>query len=145
VDQSSTLFGGELGMDRRALRLRAEALLGQGSDPFGTAHAGSVALAVSYRIAIARFDAFTVDAYPGASGGVTWLRGAAASPAIHVAPATGFYGDFRLGLEAALAGRFAPTLGLDIGRSTGFAARAGSRVLTATGGFFLGAGLGAKY
>jgi len=146
VDYQSVLLGGDLGTDFRALRLRAEVLVGSAGDALGSASLGSAALCVGYRVFDWRLGALNLAAYPMASAGLTWLRGSSAQPSTRVEPATGFYGDVRLMLEASLPHwTLAPTLSSEVGRASGFVARAGDRTLGATGGFFWGASLGARY
>jgi len=146
VDYQSVLLGGDLGVDYRVLRLRAEVLATSASDALGSASLGSAALCVGYRLLDWRLAPLTLAAYPMASAGVTWLRGSSAQPSTRVDPASGFYGDVRLLLEASLPQWvLAPTLSAEVGRASGFVARAGDRTLGATGGFFLGASAGARY
>jgi len=146
IDYQSVLLGGDLGADFRALRLRAEVLASSASDALGSASLGSAALCVGYRVFDWRLGAMNLAAYPMASAGITWLRGDSAQPSTRVEPATGFYGDVRVVLEASLPRwALAPTLSADVGRASGFVARSGDHTLGATGGFFAGASLGARY
>ena len=146
VDYQSVLLGGDLGADFRALRLRAEVLVSSASDALGSASLGSAALCVGYRLFDWRLGPIQLAGYPMASAGLTWLRGSSAQPTTQVDPATGFYGDVRMTLEASLPRSvLAPALAMDVGRASGFVARAGDRTLGATGGVFLGASAGARY
>jgi len=146
VDYRTVLLGGDLGADFRALRLRAEVLFGSASDALGSASFGSAALGVGYRLFIWRLEPIDLAVVPMANAGLTWLRGSSTEPSTRVEPATGFYGDVRLMLEASLPHwLLAPTLSAEFGRASGFAARAGDRTLGATGGFFFGAGAGVRY
>jgi hypothetical protein len=146
IDYQSILFGADLGADLRALRVRAEVLASAESDVLGSASLGSAALCVGYRVLDFRLGSLNLAAYPMASAGLTWLRGSSAQPSTRVDPATGFYADVRLMLEASVPRWvLSPTLSAEVGRATGFVARAGDRTLGATGGFFLGASVGVRY
>lgn len=146
VDYSSVSWGGDAGADFGALRLRAEALFTSQQDPLGAASLGSAALCVGYRVFDVRWGAFAFTGYPLAAAGVTWLRGESHSTEIRTEPATGFYGDLRFSLQAALnEAKLSPNITLEVGRATGFVARAGDRSLGANGGTFLGASAGARY
>ena len=146
VSYQSVLLGGDLGTDYRALRFRAEALVTSTSDALGSASLGSAALSVGYRLFDWRLGALNLAVYPMASLGLTWLRGSSVQPSTRVEPATGFYGDARVTLETSVPQwTFGPTLSAEIGRASGFVARAGERTLGATGGFFFGASAGVRY
>jgi hypothetical protein len=145
VDYASVNWGGELGPDFGALRVRAEALVSSKRDALGSANLGSAALCVGYRVLDVPLGAFALSGYPLASAGVTWLRGSPAAR-VRLDPTTGFYGDLRFLLEAHLrAAGLGPNLALEVGRASGLVARAADRTLGATGGFFLGASAGARY
>lgn len=145
VDYASVNWGGELGPDFGAFRVRAEALVSAKQDALGSANLGSAALCVGYRVLDVPLGAFTLSGYPLASAGVTWLRGSPAA-GVRLDPATGFYGDLRFLLEVRLrATGLGPSLALEVGRASGLVARAADRTLGATGGFFLGASAGARY
>ncbi|HKO48524.1 MAG TPA: hypothetical protein VJV79_12420 [Polyangiaceae bacterium] len=146
VDYQSVLLGGDLGADFRAMSLRAEVLVSSASDALGSASLGRAALCVGYRLFDWRVGALRLTGYPMASAGLTWLRGSSVQPTTRVEPATGFYADVRVALETSLPHWvLSPTLSMDVGRASGFVARAGDRTLGATGGFFFGATAGARY
>jgi len=145
VDYASVSWGGELGPDFGAFRVRAEALVSAKQDALGSANLGSAALCLGYRVLDVPLGAFSLSGYPLASAGVTWLRGSPA-PGVRLDPTTGFYGDLRFLLEARLrAAGLGPSLALEVGRASGLVARAADRTLGATGGFFLGASAGVRY
>ena len=146
VDYSSMSFGGDLGADLGSLRLRAETLFASQQDFLGSASLGSAALTLGYRVLDVRIGAVSIAGYPVVAAGVTWLRGEARAANVRVQPATGFYGDLRFLLEAKLdAPKLTPSIAFEVGRATGFVARAGDHDLGASGGFFLGASAGARY
>ncbi|HET7543252.1 MAG TPA: hypothetical protein VFK05_25435 [Polyangiaceae bacterium] len=146
IDYRSLLFGGELGADFRAFRLRTELLVASTNDELGAATWGSAALCLGYRVLDAQLGPVELAAYPMAALGLTWLRGDSSSASTRVDPATGFYGDLRVLLEAQLSRwPLAPALSLELGRATGFEARAANRILGSTGGFFFGTSVGARY
>jgi hypothetical protein len=145
VDYASVNWGGELGPDFGAFRVRAEALVSAKQDALGSANLGSAALCLGYRVLDVPLGAFALSGYPLASAGVTWLRGSPA-PGVRLDPTTGFYGDLRFLLEARLrTAGLGPSLAFEVGRASGLVARAADRTLGATGGFFLGASAGARY
>lgn len=146
VDYASVGFGAELGPDFDALRLRAETLFTNKQDSLGSAWLGSAALCVGYRVFDARYGALSLTGYPLAAVGATWATGTAQAPTIKSDPAIALYADLRLLLEARLStSKHSPLLSLEIGRASGLLARAGERVLGATGGFFVGASAGGRY
>ncbi len=146
VDYSSVSFGGNLGADLGSFRVRAEGLFGSQQDTSGSAAIGSAALTLGYRVLDTRVGAISIAGYPVVAAGVTWLRGEANASNVRVAPITGFYGDLRFLLEAKLvAPKLTPSIALELGRATGFVARADDRDVGASGGFFLGASIGGRY
>jgi len=146
IDYASVGFGGDAGSDFGALRLRAEAVLSSRSDALGSAALGSAALCAGYRVLDARLGSFSLAGYPAVAFGITWMRGSTAVANVTVDPATGFYGDVRFLLESRMnTGGPSPTLSAEVGRAAGFVARAGDRVIAASGGFFIGASAGGRY
>ncbi|MET0790272.1 MAG: hypothetical protein ABW061_02010 [Polyangiaceae bacterium] len=146
VDYASVAVGASAGADFGALRLRAEGLVTSRDDALGSASLGSGAGCVGYRVLQRELGPFTIAGYPMLAVGLTWMRGDSARPAVRVQPVTGFYGDLRLLGELHLrSSALSPTLSAELGRATGFVARSADRVLGASGGFFVGASLGARY
>ncbi len=146
VDYGSFAAGADAGPDWGPFRLRAELLLTRTDDVLGSATVGSGALCFGYQLFERQLGPITVAGYPLASAGITWLRGTSASSAVQSAPATGFYGDLRAVAEARWSdARLSPVISAEVGRATGFVARASDRVLGATGGFFVGASAGGRY
>jgi hypothetical protein len=146
VDYGSAAFGAAAGTDHRAWRLRAEALFSSSQDTLGSAAVGSAAACVGYRLLDESIGPFSISSHPTVAAGVTWMRGTTTNVDVRVTPATGLYADVRLVTEARLTGVApSPTLAAQVGRSTGFVARSGGRALGASGGFFIGMSLGARY
>lgn len=146
VDYSSVNWGADVGSDVGALRLRAEALFSSATDRLGSASMGSAALSFGYRVLTAKVGSISISGYPLLSAGVTWMRGSPARQSILTNPMTSAYGDLRFLLESRLdLSPFSPSLAAEVGRASGLVARAGDRVLGATGGFFVGLSAGANY
>ena len=146
VDYGNLSWGVNLGVTRQAWTVHAEFLTSSASDVLGRATLGSSALGVGYRVADSVLGPIRFSAYPQLSAGVTWIQATPRSTAVVVTSKSGFYGDARFVLEVRLREpRLSPVLELELGRATGFAARAAERVVGATGGFYLGSSIGLEY
>ncbi len=139
-------FGASGGVGLGAFRLRAEGLWLTSHDSRGDASLGIAALCLGLRVIDTKLGPVSIAAYPTVAAGLSWVGGTAARASVSVNEAKAFYGDVRLSLESRLHRiALSPGITAEVGRASGFEARAGQHVVAASGGFFVGAAAGGRY
>jgi hypothetical protein len=145
-DYGSVLFGASAGVHLGDFSLHAEGLAASHTTELGGTSFAIVAGTASFMVWQWATPRVRFALGPAGALGATWATGSARRDGIVVDDRVAPYADLRLIAQVGISLRSVGLMGaLEGGRAAGLASSAGTEIAGATGGWFVGASIGAGY